>query len=211
MLALLKKTGSSAAKDAGVPWRADFRHIESLPDTKTVRTTFLINVVAFTVLGSLILWTAYREIALADLKKEIISVEGQILTAAKPNTTAEAEYKAFQAEEKKLKDIEALATANFSFPDYLIHLASLMPVGVKASRVDFRGVEQSIMVSGSVAGQDATASETASLFFKTLQEDEEFKKIFSSITNSNLGRNAATDTLSFELIFTFSKPVPVKK
>ncbi len=211
MLALLKKTGSSAAKDAGAPWRADFRQPEYLPDTKTVRTTFLVNVVVLTILGSLILWVAYREIGLRNLKDEIVAVGSQIEASVAPNAAAEALYKSYLAEEKKLKDFQALSASDFSFPDYLIHFASLMPAGVRANRIDFRGVNQTILVSGTVDGHDTASNEVAGRFFKTLEEDDEFKKIFSQIRNSNLGRSEAANALSFELVFTFAKPTPAKK
>jgi hypothetical protein len=210
MLALLKKNGSTE-KESGVPWRADFRNLESLPDTKTVRTTFLVNTLVFAILVGVILFCVIREITLSALKNDISSVEAQIATAQAPNKEAEAKFKEFQAEEKKLNDIRALGAGKFSFPDYLIHLASLMPAGVKCSRVEYRGFGQNILVIGSVDGQDATASETASKFIKILEEDAKLKDTFVSISNSNLGRNAATNSLSFELIFTFKKPNSVKK
>lgn len=210
MLAKLKKHSPAGNKDNGTPWRVDFRDVESLPDTKTVRTDFLVNLFVFTILGGLILLVAYREISLSNLKQEIVSIQAQIATTAIPNAAAEAEFKAFQIEEKKLKEVQAWAAPGFSFPDYLIHLAELMPAGVKASRIEYRGVGQSILVIGSVDGQDAIASETASNFFEVLAQDVRFKEIFSSVANSNLGRNASANTLNFELIFTFAKPAAKK-
>lgn len=209
MLAKFKKQ-SQSSKDGGTPWRVDFRDVSLLPDTKTVRTGFLINILVFTALGSLILAAVYREIALSNIKKEVASLQQQISASAASNEAAETAFKLFQLEEKKLKEVHAWAASGFDFPDYLIHLGELMPVGVKASRIEYRGGESSILVMGSVNGQDAKASATASKFFETLTNDLKFKESFSSVTNSNLGRNASADTLNFELIFTFIKPV-VKK
>lgn len=206
MLAILKKAGSTRKKELGAPWRVDFRDLKTLPDTKTVRTDFLVNIVLFTLLGSLVLFFTHREITLSGLKDEITLVQSQITDTAAPNLTAENNFKDFLAEEKKLKDMHVWAVSPFSFPDYLVQLASLMPRGVKASRVQFQGFPQAILVTGSVEGQDASASETASEFITNLQQDENLKKLFASVTNSNLGRNASSGTLSFELIFTFAKP-----
>lgn len=215
MLALLKKNKSQTnSKDAGAAWRPDFRNVGLLPDTKTVRTSFMMNIIVFTLLSGSVLFSVYREFTLAAVKRHVASAEEQINTAKGPSNMALAEYKKFQAEEKKLADARSLVASNFSFPDYLIHLASLMPGGVRAGRVEFRGTGQSITVTGSIDGQDAVASETANGFITSLQQDEDFKNIFSSISNSNLGRNATTGTLNFELIFTFKKPAaptPAKK
>ena len=211
MLAILKKNKASANREAGTPWRTDFREVQLLPDTKTVRTTFMVSVILFTILGSLILFITFREVTVAGLKKEILAVEVQIASASAPNAAAESNYKLFQSEEAKLKSVQAWAISEFSFPDYLIHLASLMPAGVRANSIEFRGFPQNILVRGSIDGQDAAASETASAFIDRLQNDEKFKKLFSSVVNVNLGRNAAAETLSFELLFTFPKPAAPKK
>ncbi len=211
MLTLLKKNAAQAKKDAGTPWRADFRIAELLPDTKTVRTAFLVNLVAITLLGSLVLFGVYRETKLNAIKKEIEIVQSRIDSLKGANSQAETQFKQFQVEEKKLKQIQALAVAEFSFPDFLVHLASLMPKGVRSNRLNYRGVGQTISVAGTIDGLDAAASETASAFVNTLQNDETFRKMFSSINNSNLSRNTATNTLNFDLVFTFAKPSPAKK
>lgn len=209
MLAKLKK--QNPAKDGGTPWRVDFRDVALLPDTKKVRTEFLVNILVFTVVGVLALVASYREIALSSLKTEIASIQEKITAASVPNKAVEASFKLFQAEEKKLKEVQAWSVSDFSFPDFLIHLAELMPVGVRASRIEYKGVGNTILVIGSVDGQDAAASVTASKFFEVLVDDPKFKESFSSIKNSNLGRNASADALSFELIFTFIKPKPAAK
>lgn len=205
MLALLKKTAGSGAKEAGLPWRPDFRAAELLPDTKSVRTNFLVNTLVFSLLGGLLLFAVYREITISGLMTEVASLETEIAAAKGPSEKAVADFQLFQAEEKKLRDAQAVIAPHFSFPDFLIRLASLMPPGVKASRIEHRGIGQSILVSGSIEGLDAAASETATAFFSQLQQDTVFKEQFSSISNSNLGRNTAAGSLSFELIFTFSR------
>jgi hypothetical protein len=206
MLAILKKVSSTRKNELGAPWRVDFRDLETLPDTKAVRTDFLVNILLFTLLGSLLIFFTHREITLSGLKDDITLVQSQIADTSTPNLTAETNFRDFLSEEKKIKDMHAWAVSPFSFPDYLIHLASLMPSGVRASRIQYQGFPEAILVSGSVEGQNVSASETASEFIASLQQDERFKELFASVTNSNLGRNASTGTLSFELIFTFAKP-----
>jgi hypothetical protein len=206
MLAQLKKAVYSGKKDSGSPWRVDFRDIGSLPDTKPVRTGFLVSLVLFTALGSLMLFIAHREFTLSGLQEEKRLIREQLDEIGALNNKAEANYKLFLAEEKKIADMRSWATSPFSFPDYLVKLASLMPSGVKASKIEYRGFPQTVLVVGSVDGQDVMASKTASAFIANLQQDENFKNLFSSVTNSNFGRNAATGTLSFELIFTFAAP-----
>ena len=205
MLARLKNSTSRAGKNEGPAWHVDFRNLESLPDTKTVRTTFLFNTVAVAVLAGLALYLTYQQATISSVRAEIESVRARIYAAKGPSDRALAQFQLFQAQEQLFRDAQIINNNGFSFPDFLIHLTSLMPEGVKASRVEFRGLGQSILVSGSIAGQDAVASENASAFFDALQKDEIFNMQFVSVVNSNLGRNAAANSLSFELVFTFKK------
>lgn len=205
MLARLKNSTSKSAKDEGPAWHVDFRNLESLPDTKTVRTTFIFNTAAVALLTGLGLYLAYQQANISTVSAEIETVRARIAAAKGPSDRAVAQFQLFQAQEKLFKDSQIIKNDGFSFPDFLIHLTSLMPQGVKASRIEFRGLGQSILVSGSVVGQDAQASENASSFFEALQKDEKFRKQFASVVNSNLGRNVAANSLSFELVFTFKK------
>jgi hypothetical protein len=205
MLARLKNSTTRAGKDEGPAWHVDFRNLETLPDTKTVRTNFLFNTVAVAILAGLMLYLAYQQITISSVRAEIEIIKSRINVAKAPSDRAVAQFQLFKAEEKLFRDAQIIKNDGFSFPDFLIHLASLMPEGVKATRVEFRGIGQTILVTGYVAGQDAVASQTASAFFDALLKDETFKNRFSSIVNSNLGRNVAENSLSFELVFTFKK------
>ena len=184
-------------------WHPNFRNAEQLPDTKTVRTKFFVNVVAITVLAALTLMVTLREIKLADLRNELANVEAQIAEATKPSEKAIADYKVYQEQEKRFNEAHALVKDPFRVPEFLMHLGSLLPRGVKVTQVNFRGPGQTINVSASVRGLDAAASDVASDFVKTLQADKDFAVHFSAITLTNLGRNVGEGNMAVELLFTF--------
>lgn len=203
MLSLLNKSGGKTEAGQMLAWHPNFRNAEQLPDTKTVRTKFFVNVVAITVLAALTLMVTLREIKLADLRNELANVEAQIAEATKPSEKAIADYKVYQEQEKRFNEAHALVKDPFRVPEFLMHLGSLLPRGVKVTQVNFRGPGQTINVSASVRGLDAAASDVASDFVKTLQADKDFAVHFSAITLTNLGRNVGEGNMAVELLFTF--------
>lgn len=206
MLPLLKKPGAEKSAAGALPWRPDFRDVSSLPDTKTVRTSFFVNVMALGATGALALFVAQREWAAASLRHSLGDVEARIAAATPDSEKAVAAYKVFQTEEAKFNEAFALVREPFRFQAFLLHLGSVLPSDVRIGRVDFRGPGQTLVVHGSVKGLDAAASDVASNFVKQLQADAELATYFTSITLTSLGRNADEGSLNLELVFAFKKP-----
>lgn len=215
MLSLLKKPGAEKAAIGNLPWRPNFRDVSQLPDTKTVRTNFFVNLVAVTVTGTLALFVVQREWATMALSHSLADVDQRIASAGAPSQKAVASYKLFQVEEAKFNEAFLLVRDPFRVQDFVLHLGSILPSGVSINRIDYRGPGQTVFVIGSVKGIDAAASDVASNFVKQLQGDAEFARHFGSIALTNLGRNADEGSLNLELVFSFKKPevpkAPAKK
>lgn len=67
------KTGSHP-----VVWRPDFREVGSLPDTKAVRTGFLVNFTPMLLLSGLLMIFAYNEYALRVAQGALAKVEAEV-------------------------------------------------------------------------------------------------------------------------------------
>lgn len=208
MLSLLNKSAADKASAQTVPWRPDFRNVSQLPDTKTVRTGFFVNLVAISIAGALGLYVAQREWEVAGLRSDLENVETRISEAKPESDKAQATYKLFQAEEKKFTEAYALVRDPFRFPDFLVHLGSLQPSAISLRRVDFRGLAQNVLVSASISGLDAAASDQASAYVKLLQSDAKLAEHFRAIEMSSIGRNVEGNSLNLELVFTFKSNEP---
>ncbi len=202
LLLFNKSAGDKGAAGQALPWRPDFRDPDVLPDTKTVRTTFFLNVIAVTVAGGLLLYVAQRELAMAGLRGTLADVETRIESATPASTRAQATYALFREEETKFTDAHALVREPFRFSQFLIHLGKIQPAGVYIRRAEYRG--QTIAVIGAVKGLDAAASDVAAAFVKQLQSDPVLAEHFSGIVLTNIGRNTEEASLNLELLFTFS-------
>lgn len=213
MKPLFKKTGDKVSIDLLTAWHPNFRNKKLLPDIKTVRTNFFINLVAITTVVVLGLFIALREIKLAAFKHDLANKESDIAAANAPSEKAKADFKNYSVEEQRFKTAYELVEHPFRFSDFVTHMGTILPNGVKINLVDFRGVGQTMNVSGNVRGLDASSSDIASNFIKLLQTDLVLSKDFSTITLTNLGRDVAQGNMSLELVFTFKAlpTVPVKK
>lgn len=206
MLQRRNKTGGKTAKTESVAWHPNFRDVSRLPDTKTVRTKFFVNLVAATVAIALLLITVHREVTLGEARSEVARLEARIAETTPASMKAVADFKFYQEEEKQITAATAAFRNSFSYPDFLVTLARLLPPSVKVSRADYRGVGQNITIAGSVRGFDTSASDKASTLVKSLQGDEYFKKTFVGISLTRIAREAAEGTMLYEIELSFPKP-----
>jgi hypothetical protein len=202
MLSLLNKSaGEKSSAAQAIPWRPDFRDPSVLPDTKTVRTTFFLNLIAVTLAGGLLIYFVHREMAVGDLRELLADTETRIASTAPSSERAQANFKLFQAEAAKFNQAHAFVREPFRFSRFVLHLGSMMPTGVAVRRIDYRGPVVNVL--GSVSGVDAAASDVATKFVKQLQTDPVLAEHFSGIVLTNIGRNTEEASLNLELVFTF--------
>lgn len=59
-------------------WRPDFRNVQTLPDTKVIRTGFLLNFVGLSLAAICLTMYGIREFTLQDLAKSVKELEAQV-------------------------------------------------------------------------------------------------------------------------------------
>ncbi len=206
-----KSANKTPAEGSHQPaWRPDFRDVAALPDLKTVRTSFFLNMSASAVAGAVLLFSAHREWNAASLKRTLADVEARTAEADPANKKAIAEFVAFQAEQKKFEEAQKLVSANFRLSDFFLRLGETLPPGLRLTRVELRSMTTGVMIGGSVNGLDIAANEAVSDYEKRLREDERLAKLFPEIVLTNVIRDQASGRLVFEIVFNFPKPVVAK-
>ena len=205
MLSLLNKSGGDKAALQTIPWRPDFRDVSQLPDTKTVRTDFFVNLMAVVFAGALAIYVGQREWEAAQIRGDLADAEARIAEATPGSQKAQAAYKLFQEEEAKFNEAFAYVRDPFRLQEFLLHLGRILPADVSVRKVDYRGPGQTLVLMGAVKGLDAAASDVASRFVKQLQTDQTIKTSFASVDLTNIGRNVEEGNLNLELVFTFHK------
>lgn len=130
MLKRKKKTEEHPA------WRPDFRDVGQLPDTKAVRTDFILNLAAILLVLGLGSWYGIREYTLQTVGAAVESQKEQIAENEAQNRqllrwNGEFQRSARVAEEAIRFDEEPLR-----FPEFLGELAAMLPEEVVVRSID---------------------------------------------------------------------------
>jgi len=198
MLSLLKKNPESSGGPEVRPWHPNFRNTASLPDTKAVRTTFFINALVALVAIGLLMLVGYQEYTLADLRSQIAQLDQQIANDKKPSQDAVTLFGQFQAEEKKIQELEAFLTGNkLVVSRFLNRLGKSIPAKVSITTVEY--TDAGVNLRGLVVGTPEQASGMISSYEKQLKADDEIGKRFDQIALTNLSRDPQNGRLSFEI------------
>ncbi len=90
-------------------WRPDFRIVEKLPDTKMVRTKFVVNFMAIGLLCVLVVVVGYREFSKLEINRQIASLKREQENRVSGNrifTRFDGEFKSLADKVKDIKDFK---------------------------------------------------------------------------------------------------------
>lgn len=186
------------------PWHPNFRNKTELPDIKTVRTKFFVNVlfVLLAICGAL--FYAYQEYTVREIDKQILTAEAQVSIATKPSSDAILLYQKFLEEEAKIKELTSFLSAErLVFSDFLIAVGKAIPADVSVTTIQYRSGD--VLIGGIVKGAPELASGVAASFEKQLKESTEINKKFKTISLTALNRDSKTEFLNFVITLGFSK------
>jgi hypothetical protein len=205
MLSLLKKNPEASGGSSSRPWHPNFRNVASLPDTKVIRTTFFINILTGLALVGLIMLFGSQEYQLKELNAQIQQLDEQMTRDRKPSDEALALYAKFQAEEKKIQDVETFLKGNkLVVSRFLYRIGKSIPPKISISTLDYSDV--GVNLRGLVVGTPEQASGMVSAYEKQLKADEEIGKRFDTIALTNLSRDPQNGRLAFEITLRASAP-----
>ena len=88
-----------------VKWHADFRLVDALPDTKVIRTKFLVNFIFLGLFCILLGFIGYREINKIGLRQSIESLQAEVDTRSGPNRQLAILSRDFRFLSNRLDDV----------------------------------------------------------------------------------------------------------
>lgn len=206
MLSLLKKPTSEVAVSASPAWHPDFRNYERLPDTKVVRTSFLINGLMVLMTGILITIFCHQAVLLREVKSQASHWQKEIDRDTTPSAQAITLYKKFQAESAKIMEVKAFVSSRPVVSDILVHIGETLPDYLAIDRLDLGNT--TLTLRASVRGAPDQASGRASTYLQQLKTDDFFSARFSDISLVNLNRNPQTGSLALDLSFKLKEAKP---
>lgn len=197
MLSLLKKKKADAAAAPALPaWHPNFRNFERLPDTKVVRTAFFVNGAAIMAAVVLLLWFCYQEYQLRDLHRQVDDWQRQIDRDRKASDQAIAQFKKFQADAARVKEIDGFVISRPLVSELLVQLGQTLPNNIAIDTFELRGNGLRLMVA--VRGAPELASGHASTYLAQLRANPRLTALFEDIALLNLERNPQTGRLTVE-------------
>lgn len=196
MLSLKKKTESAGPQTPS--WHPNFRDYESLPDTKAVRTAFFINGFAALVALSLLINFGLDELQLRSLKSQNAEWLENIARDQSSSDQAVAKFRKFQAEEAKIKEVEAYVRSRPSIANLVVNLGQTLPENLALDSFELR--DDVLTIRATVRGAPDKASGYASGYVDILRGAPEFADLFEKVSLTSLNRVPTTGRLAIEIM-----------
>ena len=164
MLSKLKKRTPDDSEPSVLAWHPDFRNAQRLPDTKVVRTSFLLNGLAVLVAAVLLMSLTYRFYQWRELNAQVDQWQQYIDRDKGPSAQAVALYKKFQAEAAKVSAVKTFVTSRPLVSELVLHLGTTLPDYVALDRFDLGATHMNLR--GTVRGAPDQASGRASTYLE---------------------------------------------
>jgi hypothetical protein len=185
------------------PWHPNLRIVESLPDTKVVRTAFFVNGAAMSVVIALALYLGIQEWKLHEVNKQISYWQQQIDLKRKESADDVALYQSFKQEEAKTSEVADFVASRPALSEIILRLGQITPKKIAFDLLDFR--DTGLAMRATVKGAPDRASGDASAYEKLLRTDKVLGPIFNDVNLVTMRRNTTTGRLVIEIFCDYKK------
>lgn len=191
-------------------WRPDFREVDTLPDTKVIRTGFLLNFVAIVLALGVLAIFVVREYSLQNMKREVASLELQVADGTPENRILLDANKRFKESASIVEEVIDFDRQILDLPAFIKSLASLVPDGMILSLVEMRFSDEQVGKSkvppfvvnfkGRVTGTEATTpSQIVTDFQKSILGVPEVESMDVTTDLTSFNRNNEFGYFDFTL------------
>jgi hypothetical protein len=189
------------------PWHPDLRIVESLPDTKVVRTAFWVNGVAIVLAIIMLGLLGHDRWRLHELNKEIADWQHQIDHDKRQSAEAVLLYQKFKLEEAKVKEVSDFVESQPVISAIVLRLGEITPKRIALDGLDFRNAGFSIRAT--VKGAPERANPDASAYERLLRADKVLGPMLADVNILTMKKSTTTGRLAIE-IFCLYKKIPKK-
>jgi Tfp pilus assembly protein PilN len=168
----------------GILWHPNFRVVATLPDTKVIRTSFLINGAAVALVLSTAVFMFLREQETADIRAQAAAWTERIQAGKPAYDKAVKLQKDFSEAEKRVKEIESFVTCDHVASLFLRRVAETLPRYCTIDAVEMYG--QGVRLKGSIVGTPVKVPEIATAYVKQLEADAFFSSQLQSVKLDSL-------------------------
>ena len=206
---MAKSKGKTTAQ---AQWHADFRVIDTLPDTKLIRTDFMLTFAAVSLAVGLLFFLGFREFKGILLGREIAELKNNIEQNTADNQQNLRLDGQFNSLSKKVNELESFRYNPYPAPDILLALSDIRSKKIVLSDVVFREMNfgdrrnpiqgSQVTLSGSVTGSSEQATQIVNDYVEKLESLEMFSEyIVNKIQLDSLDRDKELGSFEFSISF----------
>ena len=191
-----KKWDKKVQVEAELNWRPDFRDRQSLPDIKTVRTTFFISAIAVTIALMSVMHVGFQEYTIYSLGKKIEEGKAEISSRQDLHVKAIGMKNLFLAQEKRIDEINTFEERQLAASDLILDSGKSLSPGMSLLSIDY--IDEKAVFQGFVLASEE-ADSLLKDYIEKLRNVDSLKDRYADINQVLVERESGTDLIKFHL------------
>ena len=191
-----KKWDKKVQVEAELNWRPDFRDRQSLPDIKTVRTTFFISAIAVTIALMSVMHVGFQEYTIYSLGKKIEDGKAEIAARQGLHVKAIRMNNLFLAQENRIDEINTFEEKQLAASDLILDSGKSLSPGMSLLSIDY--IDEKAVFQGFVVASEETDSLLKD-YMEKLRNVDSLKDRYADINQVSVERESGTDLIKFHL------------
>ena len=191
-----KKWDKKVQVEAELNWRPDFRDRQSLPDIKTVRTTFFISAIAVTIALMSVMHVGFQEYTIYSLGKKIEEGKAEISSRQDLHVKAIGMKNLFLAQEKRIDEINTFEERQLAASDLILDSGKSLSPGMSLLSIEY--IDEKAVFQGFVVASEE-ADSLLKDYMEKLRNVDSLKDRYADINQVLVERESGTDLIKFHL------------
>lgn len=191
-----KKADKKVEEVKELNWRPDFRDRDSLPDIKTVRTSFFLSALALTLAIMSLMHVGFYEFTIYSASKKIEKGKAEVSAQQGLHAKAIGMNNRFIDGEWRIEEINTFVEGQMVGSDLILDVGKNLMPGMSLSSVEFR--EDRTVLHGYVEASEKTDSLLRD-YMERLRGVDTIKDRYAEITQVSVERQEGTDQMKFHL------------
>jgi len=191
-----KKADKKVEEVKELNWRPDFRDRDSLPDIKTVRTSFFLSALALTLAAMSVMHVGFHEYTIYSASKKIEKGKTEVSVQQGLHAKAIGMNNRFIESDQRIEEIKAFVEGQMIGSDLILDLGGNLLPGMSLSSVEFK--EDRTVLHGYVEASEKTDSMLRD-YMNSIRELDTIKGRYAEINQVSVERQEGTDQMKFHL------------
>lgn len=191
-----KKREKKPEETVSLNWRPDFRDHDSLPDIKTVRTSFFLSAVAVTIAIMSLMHVGFYEYSIYSLGKRIEKGKAEIAARQGHHAKAIGMNNRFIDHERRIDEIYTFENGQLVASDLILDVGNSLMPGMSLASVEYK--DEKTVFQGFVVASEETDS-LLKEYMDRLRNVDTLRERYTDITQISVERQKGTDEIKFHL------------